>query len=101
MEGTRLRAALVARAQLLLHMHALIGAALPPDGLQALMRHLGLAKVLHCTPHTWVYSVYSSMLCDVIQPMQQLRVASCLPAREQLQCEVHDWQDFQVALSPC
>ena len=44
-EGTRLRAALVAQAQAVLGMHALVGAALPPIGLQALMRHLTLAKV--------------------------------------------------------
>ena len=41
-----MKMALVANTQLIMGMHALVGAAMPPSGLHTLMRHNGLAKVL-------------------------------------------------------
>ncbi|KAK9806686.1 hypothetical protein WJX73_008328 [Symbiochloris irregularis] len=48
-EGTRLQAALASSTRTVLAMHQLVGAKLPPPGLHALVRHLGLIKAIEAT----------------------------------------------------
>lgn len=77
-EGTRLRAALLAQAQAVLALHTIVGAGLPPVGLQALMRHIVLAKVGGPSPAWWT-ALWPSHTCGIILKSwcwQQLRLHS-------------------------